>query len=80
MQESLAILRIRFHALPKDMFRKIYSCQLKRMKAFKHLKLLENIHWIIEVKVCLTGEFIESFVKHMPGMEISFYSKKRRAK
>ena len=80
MEECLAKLRNRFPTLPKDVLRKIYSCRLERMKTFKRLNFPEDIRWLIEAKVRLSGEINESFVKHMPGMGRSSYSKKRRAK
>ena len=80
MKESLAKLRIRFPTLPQDVLRKIYKCRLERMKALMRLGLPEDIRWIIEAKVRLAGEFDKSFVKRMPGMRRSSYSKKRRAK
>lgn len=80
MEESLAKLRIRFPTLPQDVLRKIYSCRLERMKALMRLGLPGDIRWIIEAKVRLAGEFNKSFVKRLPGMGRSSYSKKRRAK
>ena len=38
------------------------------------------MRWIIEAKVRLSGEFLKSFEKRLPGMGRSSYSKKRRAK
>ena len=62
------------------MLKKIYSCQHERTKTFKHLGLPEDICWIIEAKICLSGEFNKSFVKHMSRMGRNSYFKKRRAK
>ena len=50
------------------------------MKTFTRLGLPEDVRWIIEAKVRLIGEIHESFIKPMPGMGKSSYSKKRRAK
>ena len=50
------------------------------MKVFTHLRLPEDVHWIIEAKVRLVGEIHESFVKFMSGMRRSSCSKKRRVK
>ena len=50
------------------------------MKAFKHLCLPKDVHWIIEAKVHLVGEPNESFVKHMSEMRRHFFSKKGIAK
>ena len=50
------------------------------MKTFKHLGLPEDVRWIIEAKLCITGEIPESLIEPMPRMGRSFYSKKRRAK
>ena len=62
------------------MLRKIDNCRLEKMKAFTHLGLLEDIRWLIEVKVRLAGEFQDSYNRFIPGMGRSSYSKKRRAK
>ena len=80
MKESLVKLKNRFPILPKDVLRKIYSCRLERMKVFNCLGLPVDVHWIIEAKVCLASEIHNSFVKPLPGMGRSSYSKKRRAK
>ena len=50
------------------------------MKIFTHLKLSEDVYWIIEAKIRLVGEIHELFVKSMPKMGRSSYCKKRRAK
>ena len=80
MEEFLANLKNRFPTLPKDVLKKIYRCRLERMKTFTRLGLPEDVRWIIEAKVRLIGEIHESFIKPMPGMGKSSYSKKRRAK
>src|SRR5215475_1716122 len=80
MEESLAKLKNRFPTLPKDVLKKIYSCRLERMKAFKLLGFPEDVRWIIEAKVRIAGEIPESLIENMPGMGRSSYSKKRRAK
>ena len=80
MEETLVKLKNRFLTLPKNVLRKIYDCQLKRMKLFTCLKLLEDMHWIIEVKVQLAGEIHESFIRSMSRIGRNSCSKKRRDK
>ena len=80
MEECLAKHRNKFPTLPQDVLKEIYNYRLERMKTFKRLGFPEDIRWIIEAKVRLVGELHKSFVKYMPGMRKSSYSKKRRAK
>ena len=80
MDASLVSLKTRFPTLPQDVLRKIYNCRLKRMKTLMRFGLPEDVRWIIEAKVRLSGEFLKSFEKRLPGMGRSSYSKKRRAK
>ena len=40
----------------------------------------EDIHWMIEAKVRLSGESSNSFISYMPGTGKSTFAKKRRAK
>jgi hypothetical protein len=40
----------------------------------------EDIHWLIEAKVRLSGESSNSFISYMPGTSKSTFAKKRRAK
>jgi len=40
----------------------------------------EDIRWLIEAKVRLSGESSNSFISHMPGTGKSTFAKKRRAK
>ena len=40
----------------------------------------EDIHWLIEAKVRLSGESSNSFISHIPGTGKSTFAKQRRAK
>ena len=80
MEASLTTLKNYFPTLPQDVLRKIYKCKIERMRALTCLGLLKHIQWIIEAKVRLVGELNDSFIKHLPGLEKSYYSKKRRVK
>jgi len=40
----------------------------------------EDIRWLIEAKVRLSGESSNSFISYMPGTGKSTFAKKRRAK
>jgi hypothetical protein len=42
--------------------------------------ILEDIHWLIEAKVRLSGESSNSFISYMSGTGKSTFAKKRRAK
>ena len=80
MEASLATLKNQFPTLPQDVVKKIYKCRLERMKTLTCLGLPEHIRWIVEAKVRLGGELNDSFIKRLPGLGRSSYSKKRRAK
>ena len=80
MDASLVSLKTRFPTLPQDVLKKIYSCRMERIRTLMLFGLPEDIRWIIEAKVRLSGEFLKSFEKRLPGMGRSSYSKKRRAK
>ena len=80
MEANLATLKNQFPTLPQDVVKKIYKCRLERMKTLTCLGFPEHIRWIIEAKVRLGGELNDSFIKRLPGLGRSSYSKKRRAK
>ena len=80
MEASLATLKNQFHTLPLDILKKIYKCRLERMKTLTCLGLSEHVRWIIEAKVRLGGELNDSFIKRLPSLRRSSFSKKRRAK
>jgi len=40
----------------------------------------EDIHWMIEAKVLLSGESSNSFISYMPRTGKSTFAKKRRTK
>ena len=80
MEACLEKLRSRFPTLPKDVLRNIYRCRLERVRTFGLKDLPEDVRWMIEAKVRLSGELHNLSDKRMPGMGRSSYSKKRRAK
>ena len=80
MDETFAKLRNRFPTFPQDLLRIIYKCRLERLKVLTRFGLPEDLRWVIEGKVRLTGEFHDSFERYMAGMGKSSYAKKRRAK
>ena len=43
-------------------------------------RMLVDIRQIIEARVRLSGELVDSYIPYMPGLGTSIYSKKRRAK
>ncbi|PON38683.1 hypothetical protein PanWU01x14_310810, partial [Parasponia andersonii] len=45
-----------------------------------YMDISEDVRWIIEAKVRLSGEFLNSFVSYIPDHSKSSFVKKRRAK
>jgi len=80
MEANLTTLNNHFSTLPQDVLKKIYKCRIERMRALICLGLPEHIQWIIEAKIRLVDELNYSFIKRLPGLGRSSYSKKRRAK
>jgi len=69
-----------FPALPQNVITKIYRARCERLRLLMHHGIPEDVRWIIEAKVRLSGEFSNSFISHMPGTGTSTFAKKRRAK
>ena len=59
---------------------KVYKARLKRMRLPMIKGIPTDIRWIIEARVRLAGEFSDSFISHLPGLERNTYAKKRIAK
>jgi len=66
--------------MPRDVLRLIYQYRLQRSRVLINSRLPRDMQEIIEAKVRLVGELLSSFVKHLPGMGKSSYSKKHRVK
>ena len=80
MEDILANLRKYFPSLPQNALKKIYRMRAERMRMLMINRMPVDIHWIIEARVLLFGETVNSYIPYMPGLGTSIYLKKRRAK
>ena len=80
MEETLATLHKYFPALPQNALIKIYKARTERMRILMIHGIPTNIRWIIEARVRLSGESVDSYIPYMLGLGTSTYAKKRRAK
>ena len=55
-EEALVNLKTRFPSLPKNVLVGVYKCRLERMKVLTCVGLPEDMRWLIEARVHLTGE------------------------
>jgi hypothetical protein len=69
-----------FPALPPNVIEKIYRARCERLRLLMNHGILEDIRWLIEAKVRLSGESFNSFISYMPGTGKSTFTKKRGAK
>jgi hypothetical protein len=69
-----------FPALPQNVIPKIYHARCARLKLLMNHGIPEDVRWLIEAKVRLSGESSNSFISYMPGIGKSTFSKKRHAK
>ncbi|KAL3610710.1 hypothetical protein D5086_001730 [Populus alba] len=80
MDTTLEKLKRYFPALPPNTINKIYRARCARLRLLMNHEIPEDIRWLIEAKVRLSGESSNSFISHMPGTGKSTFAKKRRAK
>jgi hypothetical protein len=80
MNTTLEKLKKYFPALPPNTIAKIYSARCARMRLLMNHGILEDIRWLIEVKVRLSGKSSNSFISYMLGTGKSTFAKKCRAK
>jgi len=66
--------------MPQNAITKIYQARCERLRLLMNHGILEDIHWLIEAKVRLSGESSNSFISYMLGTSKSTFAKKRRAK
>ena len=78
--EEILKLKNRFPFLPLNALIKIYKARTQRLRFLMLMGIPADIRWLIEAKVRLSGECVNSFVSFMPGLGRSSYAKKRRAK
>ncbi|KAL6532144.1 hypothetical protein OROGR_014114 [Orobanche gracilis] len=79
MDSMLSNLRKYYSSLPANIIKRIYRARLKRLRVLMRNGIPEDIRWLIEAQVRLSGEFSNSF-KYMSGTGKSSFAKKQRAK
>ncbi|KAL6545248.1 hypothetical protein OROGR_009122 [Orobanche gracilis] len=79
MDSMLSNLRKYYPSLPANIIKRIYRARLERLRMLMRNGIPEDIRWLIEAQVRLSGEFSNSF-RYMPGIGKSSFAKKRRAK
>ena len=68
MDETLLTLEKKFPHLPPNALRKIYKTRFERLRMLMHKGMPEDIRWLIEAKIRITGEFSDLLIRYMPGM------------
>ena len=76
MEDILANLHKHFPSLPQNALKKIYRIRSERMRMLMINRMPVDIRWIIEVRVRLSGESVDSYIPYMPGLGTSTYAKK----
>jgi len=54
--------------LPQNAITKIYRARCERLRLLMNHEIPQDIRWLIEAKVCLSGESSTSFISYMPGI------------
>jgi hypothetical protein len=80
MDTTFEKLKKYFPALPQNAITKIYRARCERLRLLMNHGIPEDIRWLIEAKVRLSGESSNSFISYMPGTVKSTFAKKCRAK
>ena len=80
MDTTLEKLKRYFPALPQNAITKIYRARCVRLQLLMNHEIPEDIRWLIEAKIRLSGESFNSFISHMPRTGKSTFTKKCRAK
>jgi hypothetical protein len=80
MDTTLEKLEKYFPALPPNTITRIYYARCARLRLLMNHGIPEDIRWLIEAKVRLSGESFNSFISYMPGTGKNTFAKKRRAK
>jgi hypothetical protein len=80
MYTTLEKFKKYFPALPQNAITKIYRAKCERLRLLMNNGIPEDIRWLIEAKVRLSGESSNSFISYMLGMGKSTFAKKHRAK
>jgi hypothetical protein len=80
MYTTLDKLKKYFLALPLNAIAKIYRTRCERLRLLMNHGIPEDIRWMIEAKIRLSGESLNSFISYMPGTSKSTFANKCRAK
>jgi hypothetical protein len=80
MDTTLEKLKKYFPALPQNAIAKIYRARCERLRLLMNHGIPEDIRWMIEAKVRLSGESSNSFISYIPRTGKSTFAKKRRVK
>ncbi|KAL6507430.1 hypothetical protein OROGR_023625 [Orobanche gracilis] len=68
MDSMLSNLRKYYPSLPVNIIKRIYRARLERLRMLMRNSIPEDIRWLIEAQVRLSGEFSNSF-RYMSGTE-----------
>ena len=79
MDTTFEKLKRYFPVLPPNAIAKHYRARCERLLLMNH-GIPEDIRWMIEAKVRLSGESSNYFISYMPRTGKSTFAKKRRAK
>jgi hypothetical protein len=80
MDTTLEKLKKYFPIFPQNAITKIYRARCERLRVVMNHEIPEDIRWMIEVKVRLSGESSNSFISYTLGTSNSTFTKKRHAK
>ena len=80
MEDIQHKLHKHFPSLPQNALGKIYKAHCERLRLLMINGIPSDIHWSIEAKDRLAGEFSNPFVSYMLGFGKSTFAKKRRVK
>jgi len=80
MDTTLEKLKKYFPTLPQNAITKIFRAKYARLMLLMNHGIPEDIRWLIEAKVRLSGESFNSFISYMPGISKSTFAKKHHAK
>ena len=80
MDTTLEKLKKYFPVLPLNTIAKIYHARCERLRLLMNHGIPEDIRWMIEAKIRLSGESLNSFISYMPGTSKSTFANKCRAK
>ncbi|TXG48763.1 hypothetical protein EZV62_024638 [Acer yangbiense] len=68
MEYILNNLKTHFPLLPQKALMMIYEARFERSRMLMHKGIHVELHWLIEAKVRLAGDFSYSFIAYMPSL------------